>query len=156
MADILSNLLLASKQNNSCEQSEKGKLELYGNKSGTVAEVESPGLETSALMGINLVLSDEDDSDPSDKDQSKPDGKPGDFDLEIDNVELDKEEITVDFWEENDDGDKVVNTEKQYLMSPVELFVGVKINLNNKLYNEKANKAYQQRAKKMMKYVTHG
>ena len=59
-----------------------------------------------------MVLSDEDDSDPSDKDQSKPDGKPGDFDLEIDNVELDKEEITVDFWEENDDGDKVVNTEK--------------------------------------------
>ena len=40
-------------------------------------------------------------------------------------------------------------------MSAVDGFIGVKMNLDNKFYNDKAIKAYTARAKKMMKYVVH-
>ena len=40
-------------------------------------------------------------------------------------------------------------------MTPVDGFWGVKINLDDNFYNEKASEAYQKRSKKLMRMMIH-
>jgi len=70
-------------------------------------------------------------------------------------LELDLESETCHVYEEDEQGRKHMNPKKTYKVSAVETFVGVKINLDDKYYNEQASTAYQKRAKKLMKYTHH-
>ena len=70
-------------------------------------------------------------------------------------MELDHTEESCKVYDEDDHGRKIHNPNKAYKLSPVETFVGIKINLDDKYYDEKASTAYQKRAKKLMKYTSH-
>jgi len=82
------------------------------------------------------------------------DKKEGMIDEDTD-LTLHQDEETCHVYEEDERGKKVKNPAKTYKISPVETFVGIKINLDDRYYDEKASAAYQKRAKKLMKYTSH-
>ena len=73
-----------------------------------------------------------------------------DYDLKID-----KTTETCYVYEEDETGAKIKNLLKTYTMSPVENFLGIRINDKDVYYDEKACNAYNKRAKKLMKYQQH-
>ena len=65
----------------------------------------------------------------------------GDFETEVDwdfDLALEKNELTCHVFEEDDHGRKTQNKNKTYKLTPVELHVGIKINLDDKYYDERA------------------
>ena len=61
------------------------------------------------------------------------------MDYHNDSVELQKEIDIVDFYEEDDVGYRMRKVHsKQYQLHPVDGQLGIKLNLENKFYNEKA------------------
>lgn len=98
-------------------------------------------------MDINLELVDEGPASSEEVDQNRESA------LEFDSIQLDDQKVeVVEALEENyKTGEITVNHEKSYKMTPVDGFWGVKINLNDVYYNEKASDAYQKRAKKLMR-----
>ena len=62
----------------------------------------------------------------------------------------------MNFYEEDDaTGDKVINAAKQYSMTPIWGFIGIKLNLLDKYYDQKAQNMYDKRANALRKYVSH-
>lgn len=71
----------------------------------------------------------EDDSDPS---------SGGDKETMDDDAALDHEVDVIQGYDEDETGARIPNAEKTYRLNPVEGYVGIKINLNDKLYQDKA------------------